>query len=272
MIPNFKDFAIHELSIKPLGIHLHIPPIVWKGDRVGHVGINDVFFWVLEGECFFNIDSQCFLVRPGQLAYLPKGKMRSYTQASKSFCMYEIAFSAEANGQNLMELLQLTEGDYVVDIAETEEMSRLFETSVHREMHKNHIHDLARCANIINIIRMYIDKRSNNDSSKQQIFIPVLEYMEKNLEKTITTEDLASLVYMQPTYFIRRFKEVFHMPPIAYLSRLRLSKAMELLSTTSQSIEQVSQSVGIADTSYFARFFKKGCGLSPSEYRNAFRQ
>ena len=52
------------------------------------------FFLVLEGECFLSIDNENYIIKPGQLAYLPKGKRRAYTHISKSFSMYEMAFSA----------------------------------------------------------------------------------------------------------------------------------------------------------------------------------
>ena len=82
MIYHFKEaiivanntIAINELSVKPIDMFLYSPPLVWKGDRVGHIGINDTFFFVLEGECFINIDNEYSIIRPGQLAFLPKGR------------------------------------------------------------------------------------------------------------------------------------------------------------------------------------------------------
>ena len=47
---------------------------------------------------------------------------------------------------------------------------------------------------------------------------------------------------------------------------------MNLLASTSLSLEKVSATIGIEDTSYFARFFKKGSGISPSEYKKAFKK
>ena len=36
-------------------------------------------------------------------------------------------------------------------------------------------------------------------------------------------------------------------------------------------IGEIAAQVGITDTSYFSRFFKKHCKVTPSEYRKAFR-
>ncbi len=265
-------FALNELSVKPLGVFLYVPPIVWKGDSVGHIGENDIFFWVLEGECFLSIDSQSYIVRPGQLAYLPRGKMRAYTHASERFSMYEMAFVAEANGEPLMEVLGLTEQSFVVDIPNKEEMSSLFESSHRKEMFKNPLYDVGWCANIINIIRIYAEERQKQSGKDSLVFKPVVEYMLNNVDKPIKTETLASLVYMQPTYFIKRFHKAYGVPPVAYLNRMRMYKAMGLLAGTDKSIEAISREVGILDTSYFSRIFKKHCNVTPSEYRQEFRK
>ncbi len=265
-------FMLNELSIEPVGVFLYVPPIVWKGDSVGHMGENDIFFWVLEGECFLSIDSQSYIVRPGQLAYLPKGKMRAYTHTSERFSMYEMAFVAKANGEELMDVLGLNEQNFVVDIPNKEEMSNLFESSQRKEMFKNPLYDVGWCANIINIIRIYAEERQKQSGKDNLLFKPVLEYMISNIDKPVKTAELAAIVYMQPTYFIKSFRKNYGIPPMAYLNRMRMYKAMGLLAGTENSIEQIAGAVGISDTSYFSRIFKKHCKVTPTEYRQEFRK
>ncbi len=265
-------FIVKELSVEPVGVFLYVPPIVWKGDSVGHIGENDIFFWVLEGECFLSIDAQSYIVRPGQLAYLPKGKMRAYTHASERFSMYEMAFVAKANGEELMEILGLGEQNFVVDIPNKEEMSALFENSHRKELFKNPLYDVGWCANIINIIRIYAEERQKQSGKDSLLFKPVLEYMINTIDKPVKIEELAALVYMQPTYFIKRFRKNYGIPPMAYLNRMRMYKAMGLLAGTDISIEEIARNVGIFDTSYFSRIFKKHCNVTPSDYRQEFRK
>ncbi|MEE1043547.1 MAG: AraC family transcriptional regulator [Clostridia bacterium] len=265
-------FKLEDLKIRPIVVHLYVPPIVWKGDSVGHIGNDNIFFWVLEGECFLHIDSESYVVRPGQLAFLPKGKMRAYTHASERFSMYEMAFDVKANGEEIMGILGLSEGNYVVDVPDVEEMSSLFESSHRKELFKNPLYDVAWCANIINIIRIYAEQRQKQGEKDNAVFKAVLDYMSKNIDKTITTEDLASLVYMQPTYFIKKFRKIFGIPPMAYFNRMKIHKAMGMLAGTDLTIEQISKEIGIFDTSYFARVLKKHCGVTPTEYRAEFKK
>ena len=43
-------------SVEVMDIAFHVPPIKWKGDILGHIGIKDVFFYVLSGECYMKIE------------------------------------------------------------------------------------------------------------------------------------------------------------------------------------------------------------------------
>lgn len=270
---NIKELlSVENLTIEPKEVCLYVPPIVWKGDAIGHIGVNDLFFFVLEGECFLSIDSENYIIKPGQLAYLPKGKRRAYTHVSKHFSMYEMAFSATCDDKNLMELLGLTDDNFVVSITDTEKISSLFESSHRKELYKNPLYDIGWCANIINIIRIYANERQKQNSLESQLFKPVLDYMSANYDKTLKTEAFASLVHMQTTYFIKRFKKNYGLPPIAYFNRMKMYKAMGMLSGTDLPIEQISKKIGITDTSYFARVFKKYCNITPSQYRTEFKK
>lgn len=268
----FENIHINNITVKPAGCSFYLPPMSWKGDCVGHIGSNDTFFWVLEGECFLLIESDAAIIRPGQLAYLPKGKKRMYTHISERFCMYEMAFDIKVNEKNLMEVFGFTDGNYVVDIEDKEKMSKLFENSYHTEMFKNPLYDVASCANIINIVKKYAEARSRLKTSAVSFFEPVLKRMSEATDRSVTTEELSDLVYMQPSYFIRMFKKAFGVSPQNYFRHLKLYKAMNLLASTDLPLDEVSRRIGIDDTSYFARFFKKNCRVTPSEYRKAFKK
>ena len=265
------EYTLDKVTVLPINVWLYGPPTVWKGDRLGHIGENDTFFYMVKGECFISIDSHSFMIKEGQLAFLPKGKMRMYTHVSEEFIMYEMAFSAEFGGENLMEYLELYDGDFAVDVKDKEKMCGYFEESCRKEMRRDPIFDLGWCANIIRIIAEYADAHRTKSGEDGKIFIPVVEYMLQNLEKSIKTQELAEIVYMQTTYFIRRFGAVYGISPQSYLAKMRMNKAMELLSSTEMPIEKISRAVGMPDTSYFSRVFKKHCGTSPGAYRAAFR-
>ncbi len=265
-----NEFTLEEINVKPVGVWIYTPPIVWKGDRVGHIGYNDNFFFVLEGECYININGHSSIIREGQLAFLPKGKMRAYTHISERFVMYEMAFSAKVGDLNLMEYIGLCEDSFVVDVTDKKRMAEYFETTCRKEMQRDPLFEIGWCSVILAIIREYAEARRKLMTGDGKLFAPVIEYMKQNLARPIKTEELAEKVFMQTTYFIRRFGNVYGISPQSYLTKMRMNSAMELLSSTDMPIEKIAKAVGIADTSYFSRVFKKHCGTSPGMYRSAF--
>ncbi len=265
-------YQLEELRIKPEYLEMYAPPMVWKGDSVGHIGINDLFFWVVDGECFLTIDSQSFIVKPGQLAYLPKGKKRIYTHTSNHFVMYEMAFSITSKNENIMDILGLTEQNFVVDITDKDEMNRLFSESMRKEMYQDPLYNISWGANLMSIISIYTTERRKMNDNESLIMKPVIEYMTENISKKITTASLAALVYMQPTYFIKRFKRAYSLPPINYFNQMKMYKAMGMLAGGEAAIEDIAAMLGFSDASYFSRLFKKHCGITPSEYRTEFRK
>lgn len=95
----------------------------------------------------------------------------------------------------------------------------------------------------------------------------VVNYMENNLEKSMTIDELSSIACYVPEYFSTLFKEHFSIPPIKYLNRLRIEKSQELLSKTNLSIKEICDLVGISDPGYFNKMFKRELQITPGLFR-----
>ena len=262
--------SIKNLTLEPKIVQLFIPPIKWKGDAVGHIGNNDALFFVASGECCIIIEEKSFIIKEGELAFLPKNKMRSYTTVhEESLTLYEVNFDAKIDGVYWYDALGFSGDAFVVNPKNKAEIKRLFEESVRYEHKKNILHEFNFCANILAVLREYIMERSESESLARP-FDAVIDYMNENIDKQIRIEELAALVYMQPTYFIKKFKAAFGESPIVYLNKLRIYKSLYLLASTSLSLGEVAVKVGIYDSSYFSRMFKSYSGTTPSEYKNLF--
>jgi AraC-like DNA-binding protein len=61
--------------------------------------------------------------------------------------------------------------------------------------------------------------------------------------------------------------------PITFLLNLRIDKARQMIrEREGLTIEQISASVGLQDSLYFSKQFRRLYGLSPSAYRESMRQ
>lgn len=88
-----------------------------------------------------------------------------------------------------------------------------------------------------------------------------------DLSQRFTIEVLSKQFFMDASTLKREFRRVYGLPIGAYLKQFRIQKAMELLSSTDQSIAAIAFQVGYETQSKFAAAFKEATGLSPTAYR-----
>jgi AraC-like DNA-binding protein len=105
-----------------------------------------------------------------------------------------------------------------------------------------------------------------------QRLAPVLDYIDRNVEKDLGREKLASLVHLSPTRFYAVFVAALGVAPSEYVQRLRLQRAQQLLLGSELSIKEISAQVGHSDPFHFSRIFKRECGTSPQHYRTKMRK
>jgi transcriptional regulator GlxA family with amidase domain len=96
------------------------------------------------------------------------------------------------------------------------------------------------------------------------------EYLQEHFDRDASTDLLAERAGMGPRNFIRRFKKATGEVPGAYVQRLRISAAKELLEEGATSIQTVCQKIGYVDIAFFRSLFKRHTGMTPAEYRSRF--
>ena len=113
-----------------------------------------------------------------------------------------------------------------------------------------------------------LDSSPTIESDDSDILILKLkDYVEKNISKNITLDELADLVFFNKTYFVKRFKLLWGITPMRFVMKIRIEKAKILLSTNKNTISDISDICGFGSIHYFSRTFKKETGLAPLEYR-----
>jgi len=95
----------------------------------------------------------------------------------------------------------------------------------------------------------------------------VLAYIDANLGSNITLCDLAQLVSISKSHFIRSFRAATQRTPYAYLVERRLAFAVEALRHSTKPIEQIARDAGFQSAPGFSNVFKKHYGMSPGRFR-----
>lgn len=93
------------------------------------------------------------------------------------------------------------------------------------------------------------------------------EYIDRNLEKDLSIEELASHLGISPSYFARSFRSSVGLAPHAYVMRRRLLRAQELLASTELPLIDIALATGFADQSHFSRRFHQMTGVPPRAFR-----
>ena len=94
-----------------------------------------------------------------------------------------------------------------------------------------------------------------------------LEFMRDKLQRKLTLSELAAVSNMSKYHFAKAFRHAMGITPHRYLMALRMSKARELLSDGTLSIQEVAFRVGYTDRSHFTTEFLRVSGVTPARYR-----
>lgn len=94
-----------------------------------------------------------------------------------------------------------------------------------------------------------------------------ISYIHHNVERPLSVSEIAEHVGITPNSLSAKFHAEVGVPPMAYINKLRMEQAAKLLRDTRLSIPSICYRIGIEDSNYFTRCFKKEYGIPPSEYR-----
>jgi len=93
------------------------------------------------------------------------------------------------------------------------------------------------------------------------------KYVSLNLHRRIGLEEVADVLHLNASYFSRMFKKVTGETFIEYVTRMKMERAKELLDQTTNTVGEISESLGYDNQSYFIKTFKAHAGVTPLEYR-----
>lgn len=99
------------------------------------------------------------------------------------------------------------------------------------------------------------------------VIAQAISYLEQHFTEELTVENLAAVVNLSPFYFSRLFRKFTNMSPHAYQVHLRVTLARQLLASSNQAVERISDNCGFSSPQHFIRCFKQHVGCTPRGYR-----
>ncbi len=96
----------------------------------------------------------------------------------------------------------------------------------------------------------------------------VLAFIDAHLDRNISLAELALQTKLSVYYFATQFKKSTGFSPHRYILHRRVTRARDLLRSTSLRVQDVSLDLGFQHQNNFARAFRRITGMTPSRFRD----
>lgn len=231
-----------------------------------------------DGRCRARIDNELSLIESGDLLIFSPGQP------------YELRIDEEMNpqGESIVE-----SGDYHIFFkgpwVDSWWQSRRRPTRVRIPLDERHIGlfrqvimEQRRLSNpcpeisdyTVRVLCLEVDRLlSEQPSTTPKLYLAhrMKNYIEENASSMFKLEDVAAHVDISVSRAVHLFKEAFGTTIMQYTLDVRIDMARERIIFSGMSLEDVAETSGFANYTYFHRVFRSRFGISPKQFRMASR-
>ena len=232
----------------------------WRWDYAPYMFTR--LYYIYEGSAFVTCNGKTITMLPGNLYLLPKDVPISYSCPEY---LEQLFFHVTLTNLEGIDLLS--------------NIPSVCQLPCSREL-LNKLKDLHKSSNYCDLLefKMLVTKNildclhiADRATIPTRSFSPdvlqAISYMQNNVNLQLTTNQIAQAVYTSPNRLHKLFKAETGTTIGAYLDRLVLFRAAQLLIDPKLSIGEISRQLGFCDQYYFSRRFKKQFGETPSAFR-----
>ncbi len=99
-----------------------------------------------------------------------------------------------------------------------------------------------------------------------RLVLALREYMDRHYAEPQDYATYCKNFQVTASHLCRSFAALMGFPPLVYLTDVRLNHARRLFLETELNVNEVGRAVGIPDSNYFTRLFKRKFGQNPTEF------
>ena len=114
---------------------------------------------------------------------------------------------------------------------------------------------------------IYGKLKATSKASAYPVIEPAVRFIEENYKKSFSIKSLAELCHISESGFFKIFKEVTGVTPVTYKHNIMIQHAIDMISNTTLSIEEISGLAGFPSSNYFRKVFADMTGTTPKKLR-----
>ena len=212
--------------------------------------------YLIQGHGEFLYEGKTYHANAGDAVYISRGtKYYSVWEGNPEIHFYSInySFSSPDNSDNYP--FQIVKG------VDGEILDRVMKSYNH-----SHLESLGLFYLFLNDFHKKLLPGKNYKGT--ETLIPALVYIGEHYTEKIPINLLAKICNLSESRFYTKFKNATGCTPIEYKNNLTIQKALDLLTNTEKSIEEISSELGFTTSSYFRKVFKSITGKIPKELKS----
>ena len=119
----------------------------------------------------------------------------------------------------------------------------------------------------IDVYNKFIKQRTEQKKTPDWVK-ELKQIIQDQVDTNLTLTNISKSLDISPSYLSREFSKHFNSLSFGeYIRKLRIEKAIELISQNKYSLTEIAYLTGFSDQSHFTRIFKKHTGQNPSAYK-----
>ena len=124
----------------------------------------------------------------------------------------------------------------------------------------------------IDVFSKFIKQKAKQ--KKTPVWVKELkEIIQDQIDTNLSLTNISKSLEINPSYLSREFSKHFNNLSFGeYTRKMRIEKAIELMTTSPYSLTEIAYLTGFSDQSHFTRIFKKYTGQNPSTYRKKIKK
>ena len=258
---------VKQLYVTDIGYY---PNALYHYRKRIHGANQYILIYCVKGNGWAVIADKKYTLSAGDFVLLPANTPHEYGADEQTpWTIYWMHFKGTTS-LDFADMMLKRMGDHVASISFQEKRMQLFEeiyTSLERGYSIDNICYASLCLQYF-LGSCCFDNNYLAIHEKTDSISLCVNYLQKNIDKPLSLNDIASAVNLSVSHFASIFKKNTGFSIIEYFNHLKTQKACQYLQFTDLRINEIADRLGIEDPYYFSRMFTKIVGTSPNKYRS----